>query len=68
MPRSPFTDILDLGIWMRLQVKFKRMYFLKQSTADALLDYVNPVWNSTDIDVQMAKVFGELNVVLCHIL
>ena len=68
VPRSPFINVLSLGIWMCLQAKVEKLYFLKRSTTDALVESVHLVWKSADIDVQMTKVFDKLNVVLCNIL
>ena len=68
MSRSSFTNVLDLGILMCLQAKVERMHFLKFSTTDALVDSLHIVWKSTDIDLQMTKVFDKLIVVLCNIL
>ena len=53
---------------MCLQAKVERLYFLKHSANDALVESVHLVWKSADIDVQMTKVFDKLNVVLCNIL
>ena len=68
VPRSPFTNVLDLGVWMCMQAKVERMHFLKRSTTLALVESVEQVWNGVDLGLVMTKVFNKLNVVLCNIL
>ena len=44
IPRSPFTNVLDLGVWATLQSEVERRYFLKRGDTDALVRTVNNVW------------------------
>ena len=67
MSRLPFTNVLDLDMWICIQAKVKRIHFLQRSTTDALVESVNQVWDSADISIQITKVFDKLNVVLCNI-
>ena len=68
VPRSPFTDVLDLGIWMSLQSIVERRHFLRRCTTKALHNTVMAMWNSTDLNQTMLNVFGRLKVVMCNIL
>ena len=68
IPRSPYTNVLDLGVWMSLQSIVERKHYLKRSTTQALTNTVMDTWNSTDLDTMLTNVFGRLKVVLCNIL
>ena len=68
IPRSPFTNVLDLGVWMSLQAVVERKHFLRRSTTAALENTVMQTWNSTDLNQVLTNVFGRLRVVLCNIL
>ena len=68
VPRSPFTNVLDLGVWMSLQSVVERKHFLRRSTTAALENTVMQTWTSTDLNQVLTNVFGRLKVVLCNIL
>ena len=68
IPRSPYTNVLDLGVWMSLQAEVERKHFLKRSTTMALTNTVMDTWTSTNLNEMLAKVFGRLKIVLCNIL
>ena len=68
VPRSPYTNVLDLGYWMALQARVERQHFLKRSTTHALVNSVNEVWNTSELDECLIRVFQKLKVVFCNIL
>ena len=68
IPRSPYTNVLDLGVWMSLQAVVERNHFLLRSTTKALQNTVMQTWECTDLDQVLMNVFGRLKVVLCNIL
>ena len=68
VPRSPYTNVLDLGVWMAIQSIVERNHFLKRCTTDALVRTVMHTWESTDLDRILTNVFNRLRVVLCNIL
>ena len=68
IPRSPYTNVLDLGVWMSLQSIVERKHYLKRSTTQALTNTVMDTWQSTDLDTMLTNVFCRLKVVLCNIL
>ena len=57
VPRSPYTNVLDLGIWILLQARVKREHYLKRCTVDALVHSVETIWRSSDLNNVMTKVF-----------
>ena len=46
VPRSPETNMLDLGIWMSIQAKVEKMHHMKRCHHDALAKSVETVWES----------------------
>ena len=68
IPRSPYTNVLDLGVWMSIQARVERRHFLKRCTTEALHNSVMDVWNTNDLDDVMVSVFDKLKVVFCNIL
>ena len=68
IPRSPYTNVLDLGVWMSLQAAVERQHYLKRCSADALVNSVMKTWNEGHLDHSITKVFNRLKPVLCNIL
>ena len=62
VPRSPYTNVLDLGAWISLQALVERRHYLKRCTTDALVSSVK-VWSNTDLVTTLIKVFDKLRVV-----
>ena len=68
IPRSPYTNVLDLGVWMSLQAQVERQDYLKRCNADALVNFVMKSWEDGNLDHSITKVFLRLKPVLCNIL
>ena len=68
IPRSPYTNVLDLGVWMSLQAAVERQHYLKRCNADALVNSVMKTWNEGHLDHSITKVFNRIKPVLCNIL
>ena len=68
IPRSPYTNVLDLGVWMSLQSIVKRKHFLKRSPTQALKNTVMETWNSSDLNEMLTNMFLRLKIVLCNVL
>ena len=68
IPRSPFTNVLDLGYWMSLQAAVERKHFMRRSTKKALMASIQETWDAAELDGVLTKVFIKLKVVLCNIL
>lgn len=58
VPRSPFTNVLDLGVWTSLQSTVGREQLLKRCMMKALENTVILTWNSTNLNQMMINVFG----------
>ena len=68
IPRSPFTNVLDLGVWMSIQSIVERRHYLKRATTKALVNTVKQTWDGSNLDSVLLKVFDRLKVVLCNLL
>ena len=68
IPRSPYTNVLDLGVWMSLQAAVERQHYLKRCNADALVKSVMPTWREGNLDHSISKVFQRIKPVLCNIM
>ena len=62
--RSPFTNVLDLGVWTTLQLEVERRHFMKRYSIDALVNVVMSTWNDGHLDDSIGKVFNHLERVL----
>ena len=68
IPRSPYTNVLDLGVWMSLQAAVERQHYLKRCNSTALVNSVMKTWNEGHLNHSITKVFNRLKPVLCNIL
>jgi len=57
IPRSPYTNVLDLGVWMSLQAQVERQHYVKRCNADALVNSVMKLWEDGNLDHSITKVF-----------
>ena len=67
VPRSPYTNVLDLGVWRSLQSIVERKHFMRRCNADSLCRTVMEAWNGTALDAIIGKVFTRLEKVICLI-
>ena len=72
VPRSPYTNLLDLGVWCSLQSTVEKMQYQKRTDVDALVSLVYEAWNTsstvTGLDSVIGKVWNRLSNVLVLIL
>ena len=57
IPRSPYTNVLDLGVWMALQAQVERQHYLQRCNANALVNTVTRTWNEGHLDNAISKFF-----------
>ena len=57
VPRSPYTNVLDLGVWMSLQSIVERRRFLRRCTTLSLVNTVMETWESSSLDQMRINVF-----------
>ena len=65
--RSPFANVLDLGVWAALQAAVEKRHFMKRCHTDALVRSVMDTWVNGSLDDVISKVFKRLKKVLCLI-
>lgn len=64
VPRSPETNMLDLGIWMSIQAAVTRVHHKRQYHPDALAQSVQDAWNNYLSPDAFKNVHGRLRIVL----
>ena len=64
IPRSPYTNVLDLGAWCALQSRVEKQHFGKRCEVNALSHTVMDTWNNGHLDEMITKVFLRLKKVL----
>ena len=63
--RSPYTNLLDLGVWCSLQSQVEKEHFLKRTDVPSLVTSVEAAWNNGALDDVIAgRVWGRLRNVL----
>ena len=64
VPRSPETNMLDLGVWMSIQAAVTRVHYMRRCHHDALARSVEEAWNSYLSPLSFERVHRRLRVVL----
>ena len=64
VPRSPYTNVLDLGVWCTLQAAVEKAHFMQRTDVHALVNSVNRTWDNGGLDQAITNVFGRLRNVL----
>jgi hypothetical protein len=64
VPRSPETNMLDLGIWMSIQAAVTRVHHMRRCHHDALAKSVMDAWNGYLSPQAFTNVHRRLRVVL----
>ena len=67
VPRSPETNVLDLGIWMSLQSAVEKEHHGRRCDADALDETVMKVWGDVASEDAFKNVFGKLPTIYANI-
>jgi hypothetical protein len=63
-PRSPETDMLDLGVWMSIQSRVEKLHHMKRCQHDALAKSAETAWESHLDQGAFSRVFERLRVTL----
>jgi hypothetical protein len=64
VPRSPETNMLDLGIWMSIQAAVTRVHHKRRCHPDALARSVQDAWDNYLSPNAFKNVHGRLRIVL----
>ena len=68
IPRSPYTNVLDLGVWCSLQAKVEKEHFGKRCEVKALANLVITTWEKGELNATITSVFKRLKRVLALII
>ena len=68
VPRSPETNMLDLGCWMSIQSVVHKIHYMKRCNHEALAKSVEDAWNTYLSPTAFKNVYNRLQVVLQCIL
>ena len=64
VPRSPYTNLLDLGVWCTLQWYVEKEHYMKRTDVHALVNSVERAWNNKSLNESIGRVWGRLRNVL----
>ena len=68
VPRTPYSNALDLGVWCSLQARVEKNHSHKRCELEALVRTVMDTWKNDDLNEQISRVFIRLQKVLVLIL
>lgn len=67
VPRSPETNVLDLGIWMSLQAAVEREHRNQRQDPNTLHETVMKVWDAVASEEAFQNVFKKLPIIYANI-
>ena len=67
VPRSPYCNTLNLGVWCSLQASVEKTHYMRRCNMAALVRTVYKIWETVDILSVISNVFAKLNNVICVI-
>lgn len=67
VPRSPETNVLDLGIWMSLQAAVEREHRNRRQDPNTLHETVMKVWDAVASEEAFQNVFKKLPIIYANI-
>ena len=65
---TPYSNVLDLGIWCGLQATIKNTYYIRKHTADTLVRSVYKTWEKGEWNDVKTKWFNHLKIGLVLII
>ena len=67
VPRSPYTNVLDLGVWCSLQARVEKEHKGRRCEVNALSKSVMETWTNGHLNTMITSVFKRLRNVLVMI-
>ena len=67
VPRFPYTNLLDLGVWCSLQAAVEKEHYMKRTDVHALQNSVMSAWDTRPLDQVIGKVWTRMTKVLALI-
>ena len=69
VPRSSYTNLIDLGVWRSLQDQVEKVHFMRRTDIDTLANSVYKTWalhgNASGLDNVIEKVWMYLKMYWC---
>ena len=65
VPRLPYTNVLNLGIWRSLQSIVKYKHYMRCCNTYVLCRTVIDAWNGGNLNNIIGKVFTRMEKVIC---
>ena len=65
VPRSPYCNALDLGVWCLLQASVEKTHFMRRCNTVVRLVY--ETWSTVQMSLVISNVFTKLQNVICLI-
>ena len=67
VPRSPYCNALDLGVWCSLQASVEKTHYMRRCNTEALVRSVYETWRTVDMSSVINNVFTKLHNIICLI-
>ena len=68
VPRTPYSNVLDLGIWCRLQAAVEKTCYIRCCAVEALVRSVYETQEKGELNEVITKVFNRLKIILVLII
>ena len=68
VPRTLYSNVLDLGIWCGLQATVEKTHYMRCCAVEALVRSVYETWEKGELNEVITKVFNRLKIVLVLII
>ena len=68
VPRTPHSNVLDLGICCGLQADVEKTYYMRRYTVDTLFRSVYETWEKEGLNEIITKAFNRSKIVLVLII
>ena len=68
VPRTPYSNVLDLGIWCGLQAAVEKTHYMRCCAVEALVRSVYETWEKGELNEVITKVFNRLKKVFVLII
>ena len=64
VPRTPYSNVLDLGVWCGLQAAVEKTHFMRRCEVNVLVRSVYETWEKGKLNELITKVFNRLKMFL----
>ena len=65
VPRSPYCNTLNLGVWCSLQASVEKTHYMRRCNMAALVRTVYKIWETVEMLSVISNVFTKLKNTIC---